>query len=199
MLASVGSRTGALVVPGVLLAVAPPTARAQPAVSDPALCLPGIEESVRRNPADWDQRLQGPARAFVAFQRAIGTHGLVFGFSESVHIGADPHPSVVVHVTYWDGTDLFAAGLPRTYEGKPVVVMSFPDIPRAAPGDPPGKGPTPGPAVPWRPGCPDPGRAVPLPGGPVTLPRAGGPPTGVALLGALLGGAGALLRGRRRP
>jgi hypothetical protein len=187
----VGPRGHALVLVALFLVLAPAAARAQPAVPDPALCLPGFADALRDYGNDWEQRVHPSLRPLVVFQRAIGVHALAFGLS------GDPHPSLILSVTYWDGTDLYAAGLPRTYDGKPVVVRYAPDIPRAAVGYPPGQEPASGPLIPWRPGCPDPGRAVPLAGAPDRLPRVGGVPVdGPGVLAALLIAAGARLRGR---
>jgi len=90
---------------------------------DPAYRVPDIEEFAKKYPKDWEQRLYPDIRAMVQFQRMIGEHATVVSYSDQQRSSSNPTPKVRVFIAEWDGTDLFAGGVPKTYHGKPVELV----------------------------------------------------------------------------
>src|SRR5581483_9421715 len=80
---------------------------------DYAMCIPGIPELAGRYPSDWEGRLDPRVRELVQWQRVIGGSALAYGWSEEPQI---------LHVARWDGTDLYAKGVPHTYRGRPLAI-----------------------------------------------------------------------------
>lgn len=103
---------------------------AQP--TDPVLQHPGFAVFAAQHPRDWEQRVHPRVRPIINWQRAVGSHAVILGWADEEGNPRYPNPRVVIHVGRWDGNDLFALGLPRTYNGKPVVINDIKDIPRAA-------------------------------------------------------------------
>ena len=135
---------------------------------DYAMCIPGIPELAGRYPSDWEGRLDPRVRELVQWQRVIGGSALAYGWSEEPQI---------LHVARWDGTDLYAKGVPHTYRGRPLAInYSKGDIPQAAAGAPFNPPVT-------DPRCPGGSDSAP-PRAPTGLPRTGVPPLAtLALLG----------------
>jgi hypothetical protein len=126
----------AALVAVVLLLVPREGVAAQTAQMDPALRLPGIAELAREHPTDWVQRVAPSIRPMIAWQRIVGSHALILGWSGEQPNATYTHPRVVIMVGEWDGTDLFALGLPRVYNGKPVVIEDHKAYPRVVAGIP---------------------------------------------------------------
>ena len=78
---------------------------------------------MKKHPTDWEQRLDPSVRPMVEFQRMIGEHGTVVSFADNQASPSNPNPKVRVFIADWDGTDLFAIGVARTYNGKPVELV----------------------------------------------------------------------------
>ena len=124
-----------LVATGCMASQPPnPNPSSQP-IGDAALCFPEFAELARQYPADWEERVHPSIRPIIGLQRSIGQHALVVGFADEEPSPTYPNPNPVVSVAYWDGTDLFSLGVPRTYNGKPVVIMDRKEPPKALPGD----------------------------------------------------------------
>jgi len=93
------------------------------AASDPALYNPLFANMFRERGATWEQGLTPELQRRAEWQRKVGKHAVIFGDSVGkVDLGYDASYFVVT-VGDWDQTDLFALGLPRTFEGRSVVVV----------------------------------------------------------------------------
>jgi hypothetical protein len=90
---------------------------------DPAFRLRGLDSFATQYPQDWEQRLDPTIKPMVEFQRLIGAHARVVSYADNEASPSNPNPKFRVFVVEWDGTDLFAAGVPRTYHGKPVEIV----------------------------------------------------------------------------
>lgn len=191
MTKTVGTLT--LVLLSLLLSV---PASAQSAGADPALCLPAVAALARQYPTDWEEHLDPTVRPMVIWQRVVGTHAEIIGWSDEQPNPTYTHPRVVVDVSNWDHSDLFALGLPRTYDNKPVVIHET-VVPQASlPGQ------TPAPIATPVPGCA--GGAQPAGEPPKQLPATGAHSAprnwvvGSAVAGIVVLGVG-ILAFRRRP
>ena len=87
---------------------------------------------MRRYPADWESRVHPAVKPVVDFQRAVGTSALIFGYADEEPNPRYRSPRFLIYVGDWDQSDLFAKGLPRTRNGKPVVIADIKAPPRAA-------------------------------------------------------------------
>lgn len=96
--------------------------RASQAVNEAAFCNPLFAEAAQQNPNDWEQRIHPTVKPMLDWQRIVDCHAVIIGWG-------DPENEVVINVGRWDGTDLFALGLPRVYNGKPVVIRDVGDFP----------------------------------------------------------------------
>jgi hypothetical protein len=90
---------------------------------DPVLRLPGMADFISKYPNDWETRLDSTITPMVEFQRMIGEHATVVSFADNQVGLSNPNPKVRVFITDWDGTDLFAQGVVKTYRGKPVEIV----------------------------------------------------------------------------
>gem|GEM_PF-6373946 len=125
-----------------------------PAVTaDPAFCLPGTAALARQYGARWEQHADPTIRPLIDFQRTVGLHAEVVGWNDEAPNSMYPNPRVVIMVLHWDGSDLFALGLPRRYHGKPVVIDAVNEIPTGEPVYAPGAAHTPAPLPTPLPGC----------------------------------------------
>lgn len=97
--------------------------------ADAAFLLPGIAAFAQKYPNDWEERLSPDTRLFVTWQRVVGSHALLVGISNRPE-------AITILTANWDGTDLFALGLPRTHDGKPIEVVHSKVAPRLL-GSPP--------------------------------------------------------------
>jgi len=104
---------------------------AQADQTDPALRNPVFAEFARQHPADWEQLTDPRVKPLIIWQRLVGGHALVIGWANEQANPGYSHPRVVIDIIYWDGSDLFALGLPRTYNNKPVVIQDLKEIPQA--------------------------------------------------------------------
>ncbi len=113
-------------LPGIGIPVAAPSVAPLPTPSptrDPVLRLPGFAEYIKKYPTDWEKRLDPSARPMIEFQRMIGEHGTVTGVADNQANPSYPNPKFRVFIMDWDGTDLFAIGVVKTYNGKPVELV----------------------------------------------------------------------------
>ncbi len=104
---------------------------AQADQTDPALRNPAFTEFARLHPADWEHLLDPRVKPLVTWQRVVGGHAMVIGWADEQPNPAYTQPRVVIDVIHWDGSDLFALGLPRTYNMKPVVIQDLKGMPHA--------------------------------------------------------------------
>ena len=79
----------------------------------------------RERPKDLDQQPDPKVQMFLDMKRLVGTHAVVVGFSDEEPNAQYLEPKAWLFVTEWDGTDLYALGVPRTYNGKPLIIKSM--------------------------------------------------------------------------
>jgi hypothetical protein len=71
----------------------------------------------------------GAADPLPELQRAIGFHGIVFALAnDTVAYGR----VALISVAQWDGVNLYDVGLPTRYQGMPVVVQFYSNLPSPA-------------------------------------------------------------------
>ncbi len=107
-----------------------PTATPASQFADAAFLLPGMAAFAEKYPNDWEERLSPDTRLFVTWQRVVGSHALLVGISNRPE-------AITILTANWDGTDLFALGLPKTHDGKPIEVVYSREGPPKLLGSPP--------------------------------------------------------------
>ncbi len=108
----------------VLLAVwIPGSSSAGPPGDDALRRHPGFAKFIERYPQDWEQRIQPNTRPIVTWQRIVGSHALILGWADEEPNPQYTTPRVGISVANWDHTDLFALGIPKVYNGKPVEII----------------------------------------------------------------------------
>lgn len=121
-----------LVIVGALVALSfGVAAAAQQPPTDPALRLPYMADLASRYGLGWEQHVDPAVRPMILFQRAVGSHAYVFGWADEQPNPTYTHPRVIIDVANWDHSDLFALGLPRVYDNKPVAIHES-VVPKAA-------------------------------------------------------------------
>lgn len=91
--------------------------------NDPALRNPMFAGFAQKYGKDWDKQVHPKVRILLDLQRIMGSHALIVGFSDEEPNPQYTNPKVRIFITQWDGADLFALGIPRVYNGKPVEIM----------------------------------------------------------------------------
>ncbi len=126
----------ALTQAGSSASPAPELSEAQATVAEcgptnPFLSHPALATVERERP-DWKEHVDAGFNPVVEWQRIVGCHAMMVGFSDEEPNPGYTNPRVAVHVIRWDKSDLFALVIPRNYNGKPVVIVDGGDeLPRA--------------------------------------------------------------------
>ncbi len=94
---------------------------------DPVLRHPLFAYFAKINGKDWERKGLHPLlQVWVKYQRIIGTHALITGYSDQLATRDNPNPQFTIAVTNWDKTNLFSSGLPRTHDnGKPIEIIDL--------------------------------------------------------------------------
>ncbi len=103
--------------------IACPTPSPAQLLADPVLFHPGLAKAARDYPEDWEQRVHPLVQPVVTWQRVVGFHAIIQGYSDEEPNPSYPNPKYIIRLGCWDGTDLFELGIPRVYNGKPVEVI----------------------------------------------------------------------------
>lgn len=97
---------------------------------DPAFFDPSIAAFVKKYGKDWEKFVHPDLRIVIQFQRIVGTHAIIAGYSDEKPNAQYTNPKFVLRVYQWDGTDLFKLGIPRVYNGKPVEIVDIKQLPK---------------------------------------------------------------------
>jgi len=116
----------------LIVLLTPQSTAVQSPTTDPALCNPIFAKFATLHPNDWEQITDPSIKPLIGFQRLIGCHAWIVGWSGGQPNQFTGNPRVLISVAHWDGSDLIALGLPRTYGGKPVVIDDVKEIPKVA-------------------------------------------------------------------
>ncbi len=100
-----------------------PTPTPAQLLAEPALFHPGLAKAASDYPEDWEQRAHPDIRPFITWQRVVGFHAIIGGYSDEAPNPSYPNPKYIIRLRCWDGTDLFELGVPRIYNGKPVEII----------------------------------------------------------------------------
>jgi hypothetical protein len=95
------------------------------ASQDSALLNPAFASLFYAYGPDWERNLSAELRQQVNWQRKVGKHAQVTGSGIGNPDFAYPEPRFIITVTAWDHTDLFDLGIPRTVDGKDVVILEM--------------------------------------------------------------------------
>jgi len=96
---------------------------AQQPSRDPVLRLIGFDQFIKKYPLDWEKRIHPSIKPMVEFQRMIGERATAVSFADNQANPLNPNPKARVFIMNWDGSDLFASGVTKIYNGKPVEIV----------------------------------------------------------------------------